>query len=249
LSTTRAPRFASGTTRPYASQGTRTLVSPAASERPGFASHSPQDESGDGKLTVNEFFEWSLKRSKVGGAAILEKIFHRYDSDGGCSLNADEFKRMACDLGFGHTAQEVFAVLDHDRSGSITFKEMLKTLRTTTPRNMDTKKMLFGCIWSWGMDESNKGQVRQKVNASKWRIRSDSHPAVYHELRALLNDSGAHVYDLAMLFDEDVSAKVTIDQLEFVKVLKKKLGFRGMPHVLDEVLLDLALHWTATETR
>jgi Ca2+-binding EF-hand superfamily protein len=246
------------------------------------------DESGDGKLTVNEFFEWSLHKSKVGGAAVLEQVFRKYDADGGSSLNADEFKRMATDLGFGHAAAEVFAVLDYDRSGSISFKEMLASLKTTTPRNMETKKLLFGCIWSWGMDETSASDFRKKVDTRKWRIRSSEAPAVYHELRALLQSSGAahprltyicidcarrcshailgahqsmhnwrgarvcvllpgaQVHDLAIIFDEDVSAKVTIDSVEFVNILRKQWGFRGMPHVLDEVTsLDLTRHGLA----
>jgi hypothetical protein len=72
------------------------------------------------------------------------------------------------------------------------------------------------------------------MDTSKWRIRTSEHPAVYHELRSLLTSSGAHVQDLAMIFDEDVSSKLSIDGLEFVKIMKK-WGFRGMPHVLDEV--------------
>lgn len=39
------------------------------------------DENNDGKLSVNEFFMWSLNSTKVGGATILEEMFRRYDTD------------------------------------------------------------------------------------------------------------------------------------------------------------------------
>ena len=33
------------------------------------------DEDHSGKLTINEFFSWSLNSSQVGGASVLERIF------------------------------------------------------------------------------------------------------------------------------------------------------------------------------
>lgn len=192
------------------------------------------DVSGDGKLTTNEFFTWSLSRSSVSGTNILEAVFRKYDSDGGDSLCSSEFKCMANDLGFGHVAAEAFAVLDTDRGGTISFKELKQSLASKCPRNMETKKLLWSCIWSWGLDQNNKVDRRPRVDTSSWRIRTSDTASVYDELRELLRASGAHVQDLAMIFDEDVCSRVTIDQLEFVKVLKQ-WGFRGMPHVLDDV--------------
>ena len=39
------------------------------------------DENGDGKLSVNEFFAWSLSSTRVGGSDILKQMFETYDTD------------------------------------------------------------------------------------------------------------------------------------------------------------------------
>lgn len=177
----------------------------------------------------------SLSNSKVGGASILERIFKTYDSDGSGSISADEFKRMAYDMGFSHMANEAFAVLDADRSGYITYKEVLTALRSNVPRNMDTKKLLFGCIWSWGVKEvDGKKNKEAKIDTSHWRIRGSEVRDVYVELRNLLSGCGAHVSDMAKLFDEDAGGILQIDEVEFTKAVKR-WGFRGMPAVLEDV--------------
>ena len=43
--------------------------------------YTTADENGDGKLSINEFFHWSLCSSKVNGAAILEEAFKLYDTE------------------------------------------------------------------------------------------------------------------------------------------------------------------------
>jgi Ca2+-binding EF-hand superfamily protein len=177
----------------------------------------------------------SLSSSKAGGASVLERIFKKYDRDGSGSISADEFKKMAYDMGFGHMANEAFAVLDADRSGYITYKEVIGALKSNVPNNMDTKKLLFGCIWSWGIEEVDGGKNRSsKVDTSRWRIRSSETREVYIELRKLLSECGSHVSDMASLFDEDAGSVVLIDEVEFTKTLKS-WGFRGMPNVPEDV--------------
>ena len=57
---------------------------------------------------------------------------------------------------------------------------------------------------------------------------------VYVELRDLLSGCGAHVSDMANLFDEDAGGTLQIDEVEFTKAVKR-WGFRGMPAVLEDV--------------
>ena len=176
----------------------------------------------------------SLSSSKVGGASILERIFKKYDKDASGSISADEFKKMAFDMGFGHMAKEAFAVLDADRSGYITYKEVITALKTDVPHNMDTKKLLFGCVWSWGLEDSYGKGHAPKIDTRRWRIRSSEVRDVYLELRELLRSCDAHVSDMASLFDDDAGAVVLIDEVEFTKTLKK-WKFLGMPSVPEDV--------------
>ena len=205
-----------------------------------FQWYQDADENGDGDLSINEFFTWSLAKSTAGGggAAILKQAFTKYDPNGSGSLDCDEFKTMARDMGFGHMAAEAFAVLDDDCSGYITYQELLASLMEKTPRNTETKKLLFGCIWSWGQDQMNPPKKRPPVDTSKWRIRSQDSDTVCEELRALLRNSGAHVADLCSLFDDDAGGALTIDEGEFMKALKR-WGFRGIPAVLDDVFATI----------
>lgn len=176
--------------------------------------YTSADENGDGKLSVNEFFKWSLS-GRVDGASVLERIFAKYDGDGSGTLSSDEFRKLAYDLGFGHAANEAFAVLDADGSGSISYCEVLAALQTAVPHNMETKKLLFGCIWTWGVnqaDSRDKRWAQPRAEAARWRIR-ESEEGVFEELRALLRGSGAHVSDLCALFDDDASSVLSIDEV------------------------------------
>ena len=65
-----------------------------------------------------------------------------------------------------------------------------------------------------------------KVDTRKWRIREAETPQVYEELRGLLSNCVAadgtptHVSDLASIFDEDAGGELSIDEVEFSKILK-----------------------------
>lgn len=204
------------------------------------------DDNGDGTLSINEFFQWSLTKSSAGGggAAILEAAFKKYDPNGSGSLDIDEFKQMARDMGFGYMANEAFAVLDDDSSGYITFKELLASLMEKTPRNTETKKLLFGCIWAWGQEQASP-KKRPPIDTSKWKIKGQDALTVREELRALLKGSGRHITELCPLFDEDNTGNLTIDDIEFMKVLKK-WGFRGIPSILDDVFESINTSGTGT---
>jgi len=203
------------------------------------------DEDKSGLLSINEFFKWSISKSEHGdGASILEQAFKQYDRDRGGTLGYTEFKQLARDMGFGELAAEAFAVLDADGSGSISYAEMLQQLRTSVPRNMATKKLLFGCIWSWGAEKKEMAAQRPSLDTSGWHIRGRDAETVREELRKYLTESGAHVIDLVKLFDEDVGGLLEIDEGEFMKALQR-WGYRGLPSVVDEVFASLNTGGTA----
>jgi hypothetical protein len=88
----------------------------------------------------------------------------------------------------------------------------------------EVKKFLFGAIFSWGAEDGSgggKAEAKPKVNTRGWRIRGSEVPEVLEELRALLNGSGAHISDLANIFDEDAGSILSIDEVEFSKQLRR----------------------------
>lgn len=191
------------------------------------------DDDGNGTLSINEFFKWSLGRSPLQhGSAILQAIFAKFDKNSGGSLDSAEFKRMAREMGFAHSAAEVFAVLDEDRSGTISYKEMLDMLHTQVPANLETKKMLTAAVWAWDTKERIKPKLAP-IDA-KWKIRATEPEELVGELRDLLVGSGAHVGELIQLFDTDGGGSDQVDEVEFMHTMKR-WGFRGLPSVLDDV--------------
>ena len=73
------------------------------------------DVSNDGRLSLHEFFMFSLSVSaQEYGAATMEKIFRRHDRDRSGLLDALEFSRAMDEMGFGVAAHELFAALDAD---------------------------------------------------------------------------------------------------------------------------------------
>lgn len=78
------------------------------------------DSDGNGSLSVNEFFRWSMANiSSHFGDSALRVAFSHYDKDGTGSLDALEFAAACNDLGFGASAHQIFRELDDDRSGAI----------------------------------------------------------------------------------------------------------------------------------
>ena len=73
------------------------------------------------------------------------------------------------------------------------------------------------------------------IDTSKWRIKGETVETVTAELRQLLRDSGGHVADLIKIFDQDPDCALLIDDVEFFRTMRTKLGFRGLTRVLQDV--------------
>lgn len=76
------------------------------------------DLNGNGTVSINEFFSWTLAKQIGGGGEGLQGLFAAYDKDGTGYLDANEFQKVADDLGFGAGAYEIFQDLDQDNSGA-----------------------------------------------------------------------------------------------------------------------------------
>jgi len=59
------------------------------------------------------------------------------------------------------------------------------------------------------------------------------------QLQELLKQSGACVADLVRLFDDDADGKLLIDDMEFLKAMRTKFGFKGPSWVINEVFESL----------
>ena len=98
------------------------------------------DADGSGSISVNEFFLWTLGTSAIKyGVNSLKAAFEKYDRDKTGQLDLREFSRAADEMGFGLYANEIFAELDHDGGGSISYYEVAEALASKVPKDPKTK--------------------------------------------------------------------------------------------------------------
>ena len=191
------------------------------------------DTDGNGVLSINEFFLWTLSNSAtVHGATALKQAFVKYDKDGTGLLDAREFKSACQEMGFGSVAHEIFEDLDKDGSGAISYRELAKTLTETVPEHRATAQMLTALALN-----ASKGRDADTaaLNTKTWKIRGRDAESVRKELREEMQKANALVADVLQLFDMDATNENLIDDMEFYTAMRTKFGFKGHKHVIDEI--------------
>ena len=203
------------------------------------------DSNGNGKLSVNEYFAWSLRNAmQVEDASMgLAVAFKKYDHDGTGELDATEFTSVCHDLGFGLMANQIFSSVDKDGSGTISYKELLQSFATAPPNDNNTKIVLTSLMTTFN-DAKKEHQDRPLIDTSSWKIRGLDVTSTRAELQALLRKSGETTADLMRVFDKDGRddggpIHLNIDDAEFRFAMREKLGFRGKNEVLSEIFMAL----------
>ncbi|KOO35025.1 hypothetical protein Ctob_009998 [Chrysochromulina tobinii] len=196
------------------------------------------DSDGDDKpVSIMEFFKYSIGPASLEhGSAALDGVFKQFDKDGDGSLDFKELSDAADTIGMGGLANDIlnaFMQTDRDRSGGITYGEMLEELRRASRADSRTILLLTTLIWG---SESSKPEQSCKVLelAKTWRIKSRDAPALHAELQELLRDTGCHVADLLALFDHDALVARSVDDVEFLAGLKS-FGYKGSAKVASDV--------------
>ena len=199
------------------------------------------DTDGDGTLSVDEFFNFSLSNaSTVTGTEALQTAFRKYDTDASGYLDALEFANACTELGFGSMAHAIFESLDRDQSGTVAYDELLASLTSSMPTDGPTRAMLTALAMS---SSAEHNAAKRALDTKGWEIKGRDTPAVQAELQALLRNSGARVVDLVQLFDDDAGGgegHFLIDDVEFSKTMRTTFRYRGPPFVLADIfrLLD-----------
>ena len=198
------------------------------------------DTDGDGSISVNEFFLWSLHNAQEKwGSNALEAAFVKYDGDGTGHLDALEFARAAEDVGFGAVANEIFEGLENKSTRTVSYRGLVKALSEKVPSDTNTKEMLSALVWTY--DKQSNEDAAIGINTSKWVISGRDVESVQAELRELFNQSEAHVIDLVKLFDQDAASTMfmQIDDMEFQNTMRTRLGDNGSTQVLEEGFASL----------
>lgn len=151
------------------------------------------DLDGNGELSINEFFQWSLSNAaEKYGASSLRAAFERFDTSGNGILNSYEFEQAAAEMGFGQVAGDIFRNLDTDNSGQITYDELLQAVQKNAPKDPYAKKVLTSLVWSW--DKETKAE--SSIDTSTWVVKGVDAATVRSELQQLMVESGCQVADL-----------------------------------------------------
>ena len=166
------------------------------------------DDNGDGVLSVDEFFSFTLSNAAIKhGATSLANALRAFDtsSDKTGDLDLLAWEMMCDDMGFAKHAHDIFTSLDSDMSGTVSGDELATTLRSfdVSDVSLDTKKLVITLAWSW--DERSQADARKALEAQamSWRITGRDAETVRAQLQENLARSGAMVADLVKLFDDD----------------------------------------------
>ena len=194
------------------------------------------DTDGDGTLSPEEWFNFSLSNAAhLAGADALATAFRKYDVDGTGLLDASEFAAACGELGFRSMAHQIFASLDSDRSGAVSYEEMLAALTSTKAADGATRRLLTALAMGSTKDSNF---VTSSIETKGWAIKGRDAPTVQAELRAILLNTGARVADLIALFDDDGGHEggekeeqggghLSIDEMEFAKTMRMTFKYGG----------------------
>ena len=198
------------------------------------------DDNGDGELSIEEFFKWSLhKASQKFGETTLNTVFEKFDKDRSGYLNAWEFEQAATEMGFGGVADHLFKSLDHDCSGTVTYAELIASLQAgTTEVDVETKTLLSSLLWT--ADVGVKSESNRSLKTAVDEVQGRDVPTVMYELREVLLKHGGQTIDLMKLFDDDATNEYIIDDMEFTKAMRTRFGFKGTKKLLDNVFKAIA---------
>ena len=210
------------------------------------------DVDGNGTVSINEFFLWSLQRQTLSSTEGLRAIFAEYDTDGSGEVDLREFQRIADDLGFGAAANEIFIDLDDDQSGRIRYEEVIQRLMPPpkdtsgasggeaddeygeSPDDVPvaerssptTKKFLMAIAWSAvDLDPSAPSAERNdhvRINAASWTVDAEDAETLCEQIRTGCLESGASVADLIEIFNFDGDGGASLGQRDYYDVTEKE---------------------------
>ena len=213
------------------------------------------DGDGDGTVSINEFFTWTLQRQTLGGSALkLRAIFAAHDKDGSKYLDEVKFKKLADEIGVGAVAHEMFRDLDVDGSGSFEYTELLERLcgdHGTAAGSGEAPVKNFLMAMAWAAEEKeaqSAGGVRHHLKLSSWGLDATKPKDLVRQLRACVQEKGVAVADLMEAFNFGNTLRVSdsqgrhaeeqnyydIDRAEFIKAMRTRFNYKGPLQTLRE---------------
>ena len=120
---------------------------PAVALRECYEQSATRDRQGVKASTLNDVFRWALATSSrhapQGQPGGLEAAFRHYDADGLGTLDPFEFFRLVEDCGHGDNANLLLAELDADQSGSLSYSEVMISIKGAVPASSVARRFLL----------------------------------------------------------------------------------------------------------
>ena len=197
------------------------------------------DLNGNGSISMDEYFLWTLRVAGAQTGSSLEAIFRRYDKTGEGALDLSEFQQACDEMGFGMRAHDLFMSLDSDHSGMLHYGELLDELDSRTGHgrkmvNNDAKKF----IAALAMHNSRELTPEEisRLDTSSWVISARDERGLRKSLGQLMMANGLRVSDFHRMVsmhlarvddgeaDEECAGKHLIPRHAFLDVMHG-LGF------------------------
>jgi Ca2+-binding EF-hand superfamily protein len=208
------------------------------------------DTSGDGVVSANEFFCWSLSSSSIGSGSGLVHAFSRHDVDRVGRLDERAFYRAVESVGFGDDARTLFTQMPLTSDGRFAYYELLGlTTNDAGAYSSAAKSFITSMAWH-----------ENGAPGPKWSCEATDAEAVRDAINELLRWHCMLIVDLFSLLDTSRDAVISVD--EFLLGIEKVLGFAGERSLLratfdaidvsgdGEITLQELVNWMAqTSTR
>lgn len=146
------------------------------------------DADGGGTLSREEYFFWTLRwMASSGGVSGLQKNFSRFDASGDGELSRREWAMAADRFGFGEMGQEVFTELDDDKTGTISYKELIDTLLNEPGHmSLNCQRLLTAMAFYTG-DPTEEGGPESRIAARNFDT-TIWHAQSVDDVRATIRD-------------------------------------------------------------
>lgn len=179
------------------------------------------DGDQSGFVSREEYFFWMLRwMAKSGEISGLEHNFTRFDESGDGELNRHEWAMAVDRFGFGEYGSAVFTELDEDKTGAVSYVELLDALAKAPGKlSHNCQRMLTAMAFDSGDTTRN-----MSFDTTSWKAQS------IDELRGTLRDrmfeqlaTPNDVWSALLAAVGSLDRRLT--EAQFVNALSKVFGF------------------------
>ena len=191
------------------------------------------DADGDGTVTLDEYFKWSISAASIVSGAGVVAIFKRYDADGSGRLDRSEFCRAAEDAGFGHGSAAMFEGMPKNPDGTVNYMD-ISAAREELHNNPAMKEFL--CALAWNRADGGLEAAAAAGGGAIGFTATDPED-LRTELRKVLR---WHTVRLSELFGAlDKAGDGHVNRFEWLTGMERVLSFTGERSVLTRAARTL----------